>query len=57
MEIKKIDRAISEIESDLNFYSFLVPLNQEEERKFFFKNLNILFIYEISKNHNSNNNI
>jgi uncharacterized protein (TIGR02421 family) len=39
MELSEIDIVISKTERDMDFYSCLRPLNQEEERKNFFDNL------------------
>lgn len=41
MDLKKIDKRISEINKRIDFYSFLTPVNQKEEEKIFFDELGI----------------
>lgn len=36
LELKKVDKELCDIEKDLNFYSFLNPLNREKEKDKFF---------------------
>jgi hypothetical protein len=39
IDISAIDRNLSDISGKIDFYSFLTPINQEEERKRFFSSL------------------
>ena len=39
MDIGTVDRNLSDISGKIDFYSFLTPINQEEERKRFFSSL------------------
>ncbi len=39
MDLNEVDRKLSEISKEINFYSFLTPLNGEEEKDKFFSSL------------------